>query len=437
MAIVRGYPNAGHFYSNIVSPVKVDIKFIVDSSNPLGIRSLKSNGFLKSLQMNGVVVPPGTPAFGTARSFGLLGGSAVSNTGSSVINGNIGVYPGSAITGFPPGVFTGSEHITDAAAQAAQASAQAAYTDLQARSSTVIATELGGQSLGPGVYSSAGGTFQITGGMTLTLTGSATDIFVFKTATTLITGVGAGGQPVILLAGGAKASNVYWAVGSSATINSAASSAGATFQGNVIAQASVTATQTGIINGSLVALTGAVTLSAANVVNAQPLSSSMVGSPLPGYALMQFNNNFNKYLGGFVEFEAPLDGSNVAVSGTSLVLGQAYVISVVGTSTLADWQAVGLPKGLTPAVGQSFIAIKSGNGAGSGQVQKPAVAGVNSVEVVGDPDLEIANSSIAQNGGAVLLLQFLLQEVLTAPVDGTVVWFSAFFDNSSVTVDGL
>src|ERR1019366_5396309 len=104
------------------------------------------------------------------------------NTGSSVLTGNLGVFPGSAITGFPPGTFSGQEHITDVVAANAQAAAQAAYTDLHSRASTVIPTALDAQSLTAGVYSSAGGTFTLaqSGGGTLTLTGSASDIFVFQ-----------------------------------------------------------------------------------------------------------------------------------------------------------------------------------------------------------------------------------------------------------------
>jgi len=262
-------------------PVVID-SFLIDDMNSASSMLIKHDAVNNTLRLynmfessSGPVPPAGSPAMGTARTFAILGASAVSNTGSSVLTGDLGIYPNgpASITGFPPGTYSGALHAADAYAQQAQAAALAAYTDLQARPSTVIATELGGQSLTAGVYSSAGGTFTLTGGLTLTLTGSATDIFVFKTTTTLTTGVGAGGIPVITLAGGALASNIYWAVGSSATINSAASSAGGVFKGNLIAQASITATQVGTIQNSLVALTGAVTLSAAN--NASATSGSL------------------------------------------------------------------------------------------------------------------------------------------------------------------
>jgi hypothetical protein len=167
-------------------------------------------------------------------------------------------------------------------------------------------------------------------------------------------------------------------------------------------------------------------------------------NPASGLALFQCTNNLNKYSGGVDGFVSPLAGANIVITASNLTVGQAYVITSVGTSTLADWQAVGLPMGLTPTPGQSFIAISTGAGAGTGTVKVPGVSGITSVEVVGDPNTEIANASIAQNGGAWLLVQFLAATaagntalIPTAPAAGSVCGFSAFFDNSSVTVDGL
>lgn len=219
------------------------------------------------------VTPP--PLLLTASTYAVLGALAVtgSSGAGSTLTGNLGISPNNAssITNFPPSTFSGAEHAGDAAAAQAQLDALATYNSLAAHPGyTVLSAttfELGGQSLGPGFYS-IGTAGQITGGQTLTLTGSPTDIFVIKTGSTLTTGVGAGGQPVITLAGGAVADNVYWLVGTSATINSAASSAGATFKGHVIAgTGSITVTQAGIVQGGLISLTQAVTLSATNAVS--------------------------------------------------------------------------------------------------------------------------------------------------------------------------
>jgi len=167
-------------------------------------------------------------------------------------------------------------------------------------------------------------------------------------------------------------------------------------------------------------------------------------NPAVGFAWIQLKQNFNAFIGGFSGFVSNLSGSNVAIDATNLTLGQAYVITSLGTSTLADWQAIGLPAGLTPTPGQSFIAIKSGNGAGSGQVQVPVVSGITTVEVVGDPNTMINNSQISANGGAWVLVQFLAAShtylttlTPTAPAVGSVVGMSMFFDGSSVTIDGL
>lgn len=163
-------------------------------------------------------------------------------------------------------------------------------------------------------------------------------------------------------------------------------------------------------------------------------------NPASGFVLVQFNNNFNKYLGGFSGFVSPVSGTPL----TSTTSGLAYIIVSLGTTTLAQWQAAGVPAGLVPAIGLSFIAKATGAIGGTGAVEVPAVSGVTSVEVVGDPNMSIANSSLAANGGAYLLIQLLgatsagvTTLIPTAPVNGSVIGMSAFFDNSSVTVDGL
>ena len=207
----------------------------------------------------------GSPSLlGSAATFALLASSAITNTGASTITGNVGLTPGSSIT--PGGwTVTGTIHVDDATAATAQSDANSAYTTLAAHSSTVIPSALDGQTLTAGYYSFSSGaaTLATSGPATLTFSGSATDVFVIKTASTLTTG--AGGIPTMALIGGALPNNIYWVIGSSATINSG--SAG-TFQGNIIAQASITDTMGGTVNGSMVALTGAITLSAATNANA-------------------------------------------------------------------------------------------------------------------------------------------------------------------------
>lgn len=162
-------------------------------------------------------------------------------------------------------------------------------------------------------------------------------------------------------------------------------------------------------------------------------------NPAVGYALVQFKQNFNIYMGGSVGFVSQLSGSSINVT-SGLTAGAAYVITSVGTTTVAQWQTLGLPAGLVPTVGQSFIAITSSAGTGTGAVQAPATAGSGIVvsDVIGDPNQEINNSSIASNGGAYVLIRFLAPTsssvttlVATAPANNSVVGAFFEFDQSS------
>lgn len=116
-------------------------------------------------------------------------------------------------------------------------------------------------------------------------------------------------------------------------------------------------------------------------------------NPASGLISVQLSDNFMKYYGGFNSITPPLSGSDVAVlaSGAPLTVGVAYTISVLGTSTAADWLAVGVPPGVTPAVGVCFIAIATGSGTGSGKVQIVAsgASAIDHIEVIGDPNMSI------------------------------------------------
>lgn len=208
--------------------------------------------------------PVGSPNLATAAPFAILANSAITNTGSSLITGNLGEYPGTSVTGFPPGIVAGIQHITDSVAQQAEIDAQAAYTYLAGLSSTAISAVLDGQTLTPGVYRETSGTFALatSGNGTLTLNGAG--LYVFKCASTLTTG--AGGIPTIALTNGARAADVYWICGSSATINVGVTTIGATFRGTIIATASVTVSQASNVDGRLIALGAAITLSGATNV---------------------------------------------------------------------------------------------------------------------------------------------------------------------------
>jgi hypothetical protein len=193
-----------------------------------------------------------TVDLGAATSFAVLAATTVTNTGPTVVSGDLGVSPGTAVTGFPPGVvINGTIHSADAAAAAAQLSLTAAYIDAATRVPfTPIPADIGGLTLGPGVYR-APVSLGITGTVTLDGGGDPNAVFIFQIPSTLITAPNA----VVNLINGAQACNVFWQVGSSATLDT-----GTTFAGNILALTSITANTGATVDGRLLARGGAVTL---------------------------------------------------------------------------------------------------------------------------------------------------------------------------------
>jgi len=206
------------------------------------------------LSMGSLAWAQSAPPLGSAQSFAVLGASTVTNSGPTVITGDLGVSPGAAVTGFPPGSVTGGTiHAGDATANAAQAAAHAAYGNLVAQpcgtnfTGKTLGTSPGAVKLSPGVYcfdSSA----QLTG--TLTLSGNG--VYVFKIGSTLTTA----SNSSVVLANGATAGKVFWQVSSSATLGT-----NTAFEGSIFANISDTVTTGASVTGRVFALTGAVTLS--------------------------------------------------------------------------------------------------------------------------------------------------------------------------------
>ncbi len=132
-------------------------------------------------------------------------------------------------------------------------------------------------------------------------------------------------------------------------------------------------------------------------------------NPAAGYAAIQFKNNFNYYLSNHWSFQTPT-ATSTAIDNAVLTAGLVYVITIVGDATLAMWQAVGLPAGLTPAVGQSFVALTTGAGGGTStsRVQLPTTSGIYGVEVVGNPATMSNNASIGSSGGAWVFVKFMV-----------------------------
>ncbi|HEY8745779.1 MAG TPA: ice-binding family protein [Chloroflexota bacterium] len=199
------------------------------------------------------------PTLGTAASFAVLGGSTVTNTGATIVSGNLGVSPGSAVTGFPPGsVVNGTIHRADAVASQAQTATTTAYNSLagQACNTTLTGQDLGGKTLTSGVYCFASSA-QLTGTLTLNAQGNANAVFIFQIGSTLTT---ASNSSVILINGGSPC-NVFWQVGSSAIVGTTT-----TFLGNILALTSITLkTSANVTGGRALARNGAVTLDTNNV----------------------------------------------------------------------------------------------------------------------------------------------------------------------------
>ena len=216
------------------------------------------------------------PPLGTAESFAVLGGSTVTNTGPSVITGDLGVSPGSAVTGFPPGIVTGTIHAANAVALQAQSDTVTAYNNLagQACTANLTGQDLGGLTLTPGVYCfdvSA----QLTGTLTLNAQGNPAAVFIFKTGSTLTTA----GSSVVSVINGGSGCNVYWQIGSSATLGTTTS-----FVGNIIALTSITLTTNAQILGRALARNGAVTLDTNNINNATCITTPV--PTLSGWAMI-------------------------------------------------------------------------------------------------------------------------------------------------------
>jgi len=189
---------------------------------------------------------------GSAAPFAVLAGTTITNTGPTVIRGDLGLYPGTAITGFPPGIqATGVTDDTDAVASLAKNDATTAFLDAAGRTpDTVVGPDLGGQTLVPGVYSGSS-SMAITGTLTLDAQGDPNAVFIFQAGSTLITA----SNSVVALENGAQACNIFWEVGSSLTLGTTSS-----FSGTVFSLTSSTLNTGATVAGRIIALNGAVTL---------------------------------------------------------------------------------------------------------------------------------------------------------------------------------
>lgn len=200
----------------------------------------------------------------TTGNFAVLAGSGITNTGATTITGDIGTFPTTTQIGFGTISLTGTNHVGNAVTVQAKADLVTAYNNALGQPVDVfgvVSADLGGQTLAPGVYEDNGApnSLGIANGTTLTLDGGGNPnvIFILKSASTLVTGV----NSTVALIGSAQACNVFWQVGSSATLG-----VGSTFVGNILAFSSITDNGGSTINGRLLARNAAVTLNNTTVI---------------------------------------------------------------------------------------------------------------------------------------------------------------------------
>jgi hypothetical protein len=365
MSVARPGLNKGLTYSNIVSPTQIDINFIVDSTNGngLGIRSLKSNGFVRNVFMHTSATP--------GKSDNYTNPNPASGYALIQFKSNYNVYLG-GFSGFNP--------------------------------------------------PTSGSSISIDGSSVLTI-----------------------GNPYTIVSVGAVPAPKF-------TVTAAADVSGAT-AGEYFLASDAYSNNYAFYNvvsgkGLAPALVGALANYVAVPVSyASGASATTIGAALAtAIAGVNSGNSFSAVNTSGAVLVTSLASSTLALSPAPNVGTSIWTVSAVTyTSLQQDWQNVGLQPGLTPTVGQGFIATATGGALGTGAVQAPTVSQIVNVQIASnDPNQSIANSSIAQNGGAWVLVQFVAATsssnptlIATAPANNTVIGMSFRFDEGAVSVDGL
>ncbi|WP_238324479.1 ice-binding family protein [Paenarthrobacter aurescens] len=233
------------------------------------------------LLLAGAIMLQQSPAFaatpvnlGTAASYSVLAATTVANTGPTTLQRDLGLSPGTAITGFPPGIAAGTTHAADAVALQAQSDLTTAYNNAAGQALTAsVSGDLVGRTLTEGVYKSTS-SLALSGQLTLDGQGNPASVFIFQVASTLITASASS----IVFTNGAQACNVFWQVGSSATLGTASS-----FKGSILALTSITAQTNAVVEGRLLARNGQVSLDT-NVVTTPACVTTPTTSAPPGTA---------------------------------------------------------------------------------------------------------------------------------------------------------
>jgi len=300
----------------------------------------------------GASASPAPVGLGTAAGFAVLGGATVTSAGVSTLNGDLGVSPGTAATGFPPGKINGTLHAGDDVAAQAHADLATAYADAASRSPAIpITGDLGGLSLTPGVYA-AGAALTLAGTLTLDAQGDPNAVFILQAGSTL--GTGAGSQ--VTLAGGAQACNVFWQVGSSATLGASSELAG-----TILTSTSISIGDGVNIDGRALARDGAVTL-INDTITASQCSGTLSNTAPP-------ITPFSLRLTGLTQTVNTAVGAWNVTDATASNAG--YSITVAASTPTINGSAAAAGTGASIALTPATATAAPGNTAATGPTASP------------------------------------------------------------------
>jgi Ice-binding-like len=287
-------------------------------------------GMLSSMLFaTGALAAPATVGLGTAASFSVLGGSTITNTGPTTMFGDLGLAPGSSVTGAP--VVLGQTHVADAVAIEAKNSLTTAYNDAAGRSTEGSAgTDLAGQTFTAGVRTASSSLLLSSGSVILDAQGDPNAVFIFQIGSTLITG----SNTTVQLINGAQACNVFWQVGSSATLGT-----GTRFVGTVMAAETITANTAATIHGRLLAQTAAVNLDTNTITQANcAIGATETATPQETAALETTPTGGGSTTGATTTTTTP-NGTSATPTSAVAVIVPAAIPPLASKSTVSSRRA--------------------------------------------------------------------------------------------------